>query len=421
MSNKRRFDNKHRILQKGEYQKPNGMYEFKWTDAYGKRHSVYSTDLDELRIKEQKIELNKFEGIKEAPTTLTVENLYETWKKLKRGIKATTLSNYVFAFESFIKPSFGKKRVIQVKRTDVRAFYISLLEERCVSIGTVENVHNVLQQVFQYAVDDDILRKNPCDRVLKELKISYSELRSAKRQSLTLDQEVRFLKYIYESELYRHWFPAFFIMANTGLRVGELTGLRWQDIDLDNGTINVNHTLVYFNHRDNKGSYFSINTPKTENGYRTIIMTEAVKNAFVMEKKYQEAAKIESVDEIDGYEDFIFINRFGHAQHQGTLNKALRRIIRDYNLDAIKANKCESDDMLPHFSCHILRHTYATRLIECGSNLRFVQYQMGHSEIQTTMDRYVSVTESFKQKEIKGFENYIKDALDLMASIDPSA
>lgn len=95
MSNKRRFDNKHRILQKGEYQKPNGMYEFKWTDAYGKRHSVYSTDLDELRIKEQKIELNKFEGIKEAPTTLTVENLYETWKKLKRGIKATTLSNYV--------------------------------------------------------------------------------------------------------------------------------------------------------------------------------------------------------------------------------------------------------------------------------------------------------------------------------------
>ena len=206
-------------------------------------------------------------------------------------------------------------------------------------------------------------------------------------------------------------------MANTGLRVGELTGLRWQDIDLENRIIDVNHTLAYFDHKDKKGIYYSINTPKTANGYRKIVMTEAVKAAFILEKKNQAVAKLESLDEIDGYDDFIFINRFGHVQHQGTLNKALRRIIRDFNVAAADKGKTKPEDMLPHFSCHVLRHTYATRLIECGANVKFVQYQMGHSEIQTTYDIYVSVTENFKQKEIKSFEDYMKLALNMLPAI----
>lgn len=208
-------------------------------------------------------------------------------------------------------------------------------------------------------------------------------------------------------------------MVNTGLRVGEFTGLRWKDIDLEEGTIDVNHSLRYFDHKDSKGCYFSINTPKTVNGYRKVVMTEAVKQAFRMEKEYQELAGLESKDEIDGYEDFIFINRFGHIQHQGTLNKALRRIIRDFNVAAAAKGKTDPEDMLPHFSCHILRHTYATRLIECGSNVKFVQYQMGHSEIQTTFDTYVSVSADFKNKEIHSFEDYMKSALDIMSSIAP--
>ena len=389
---KPRYDKRRYALQKGEYQRADGMYEYKWTDAYGKRHSIYAMDLDDLRIKEQKIELNKLEGIKEPPTTLTVEKLYETWKMLKRGIKQSTSSGYVYVFDSLIRPSFGKKRVVQVKRTDVRAFYISLLDERCVSMGTVENVHNVLQQVFQYAVDDDILRKNPCDRVLKEIKASYSGLKSSKRQA-------------------RHWFPTFFIMATTGLRVGELTGLCWQDVDLAKRTIDVNHTLAYFNHRDDRGSYFSINSPKTENGNRRIVMTEAVRNAFLWEKQYQELAQLKSLDEIDGYDDFIFINRFGHVEHQGTLNKALRRIIRDYNVEAAEKGKTDPEDMLPHFSCHVLRHTFATRLMESGVGLKYLSRTLGHSEIQTTLDIYVSATDEFNQRETKSFEDYMNSSI----------
>ena len=147
-------------------------------------------------------------------------------------------------------------------------------------------------------------------------------------------------------------------------------------------------------------------------------MTEAVKAAFILEKKNQAVAKLESLDEIDGYDDFIFINRFGHVQHQGTLNKAIRRIIRDFNVAAASAGKTSSEDMLPHFSCHVLRHTFATRLIESGANIKFVQCTMGHSEIQTTMDIYVSVTDEFQQKELKPFEDYMNSTFLLMPDLN---
>ncbi len=418
MNYKRRYDKNHCILQKGESQRSDGVYMFRWTDEYGKRRCLYATNLDDLRLKEQKRELNRLEGIKEPPACLTVERLYETWKDLKRGIKDTTRSGYIQIFESQIAPSFGKKLVVKVKRSNVRAFYISLMEEKGLSVATVERVHNVLQQVFQFAVDDDILRKNPCDRVLKELKASYIHLASAKRKALTLKQENNFLRFLYEHDRYLHWYPVFFIMANTGLRVGEITGLRWRDVDLENGFIDVNHTLVYFDHRDSKGCYYSINTPKTENGKRRVMMTQAVKEAFIMEKKYQEMADLESLDVINGYEDFVFINRFGHVQNQAGLNKAIQRAIRDFNSIAVDKGKTDPDDLLPHFSCHVLRHTYATRLIESGCSLKFVQASMGHSEIQTTMDIYVSVTEEFQHNENSAYEEYMKTAFSVTPSAD---
>ena len=140
MNYKRRFDKNRCMLQKGESQRPDGLYVFRWTDIFGKRHSIYAKDLDELRKKEQILELNKLEGIKEAPVSLTVESLYETWIQLKRGIRASTESGYVQVFDSMIRPSFGRKRVVNLKKSDIRAFYISLLENRGVSISSVERV-----------------------------------------------------------------------------------------------------------------------------------------------------------------------------------------------------------------------------------------------------------------------------------------
>jgi len=119
-------------------------------------------------------------------------------------------------------------------------------------------------------------------------------------------------------------------MLNTGMRVGEITGLRWEDVDLDEGFISVNHTLVYYNHKEN-GCYFNIHTPKTKAGIRTIPILEGVRAAFEQEREFQQETNIECSVSIDGYTDFIFFNRFGNVHNQNTLNKALRRITRDCN------------------------------------------------------------------------------------------
>ena len=203
-----------------------------------------------------------------------------------------------------------------------------------------------------------------------------------------------------------HWKPIFTIMLETGLRVGEVTGLRWEDLDFENGTISVNHTLVYYNHKKN-GCYFNVNTPKTKAGNRTVPMTKIARDAFEQERRYQETLGISCQVHVDGYTDFVFVNRFGNVQHQGTLNKALRRIIRDCNDQILEAAKGTRATLLPRFSCHILRHTFATRMCEAGVNMKVVQDILGHADIGTTMNIYTDATKELRRREMITYEQYM--------------
>ncbi len=205
--------------------------------------------------------------------------------------------------------------------------------------GMTQLLHTVLHQVLRLAVDDDYIRNNPSDKVLKELKQSLA-IRTEKRRALTRSEQELFLSYLRNTPSAQHWYPVFAVMVGTGLRVEEVTGLRWCDINLEEGVIDVNHTLVYYEHRaedSKRGCYFNVNTPKTPASNRQEKKKQNSKQcldcerAFQMEKHNQELLDLHCQVTIDGYSDFIFINRFGEAQHQGTLNKALRRIIRDCN------------------------------------------------------------------------------------------
>ena len=402
-----RFDDRHIRLKTGESQRDNGTYVFRWTDKVGKRHAVYADTLDQLREKEEEILLDQHDGIRADKKEMTVNELYGLWKNLKRGIKDNTMQNYIYMYESFVMPTFGKNRVAQIKKSDIRKFYNLLLDKKYLGISTLDTIHNILHQTFQVAVDDGMIRQNPTDNMLRELKLAHG-FNTEKREALTLPQQKLFIEYLLNTPRYRHWYPIFFIMMNTGMRAGEITGLRWRDIDLEEGTISVNHTLVYYNHRDEKGCYYSINTPKTKAGERIIPMTEEVKKAFLMEKQYQIDAGIESIGRVDGYDDFIFVNRFGKVQNLGSLNKALERIMRDCNGQILdKTPPDQKPVLLPHFSCHILRHTFATRLCESGISLKVVQTILGHVDISTTMNIYVSVTSELQHKEIRTFEKYL--------------
>ncbi|OQA50219.1 MAG: Transposase [Firmicutes bacterium ADurb.Bin300] len=402
-----RFDSNHIRLRTGETERPNGTYLFRWTSEDGRRHSVYAPTLEKLREQEEQIIVDKHDGVRSDVKSLTVNDLFDLWCQLKRGIKDSTFKNYIYMYEMFVKPSFGQKRAVKVVKSDVRKFYNNLADNKVLKIATIDNVHNVLHQVFQVAVDDSLMRINPTDGMLKELKQSH-DFDGTKRKALTISQQKLFLEYLRKEPVYLHWYPVFYIMCNTGMRVGEITGLRWRDIDLEQGLISVNHTLVYYNHRDEKGCYFSINTPKTKAGERVIPMTEGVKEAFLMEREYQNEAGIESLGRVDGYDDFIFVNKDGNVQNQGALNKAIKRIMRDCNCEILEKLTDDSEPvLLPAFSCHHLRHTFATRLCESGINLKVIQDVLGHADVSTTMNIYVDVTNDLKKKEILSFSSYL--------------
>ena len=406
----RRKDSKNRVLKDREYQRANGSYEYKWTDGRGHRHSLYAKSLDELREKENEVIRDVIDGVKFSRKNITVNDMYDIWVKLKRGLKGNTFQNYKFCYETYVREDFGNRKICCLKKTDVRAFYNTLYDERHISVSTIDSVHTVLHQVFEMAVEDDYIRKNPTDTALTELKKAHNH-EVKKRKALTVEEQALFENFIGKTNSkYFRWYPIFTVMLFTGMRVGEICGLRWQDIDLEEGTISINHTLVYYNRGDDDKCGFAINEPKTEAGKRTIPMLPKVKEAFQIEKKYQEEVGIKCTAKVDGYTDFIFVNRFGNVQHQGTLNKALRRIIRDCNYDVIEKNKDENDDVviLPPFSCHSLRHSFATRMCEANVNIKAMQSILGHKDIETTMDIYTDATRVIKDKGINDLEEYFK-------------
>ncbi len=405
--NKRRLDKDRITLKKGEQQRSDGVYEYRWTTQDGKRHSVYASTLEALREKEALVAADVRDGIKTETKMITVNEAFDMWCDLKRGIKDNTFQNYKYMYNLFVRQQFGKFRLTQVKKSDVRRFYNTMADERILKVSTMETVHNVLHQVFDMAVDDGYIRLNPSENVLKELKKAHN-FEVEKKKALTVDEQNLFINYVSKTPQYQHWYPIFAVMLGTGMRVGETVGLRWCDVDFDAGMIDINHTLVYYNKGDNNGCSFSVNTPKTKSGERTIPMLDTVKEAFMMERLYQQEQGLSCTASIDLYTDFIFINRFGGVQHQGTLNKAIRRIIRDCN-DEVLARGEDDPVLLPPFSCHTLRHTFTTRMCESGVNIKVIQDVLGHADISTTMNIYADVTKDAKQKEFSTFSGYLKE------------
>ena len=402
----KRYDKKHRLLRTGESERSDGYYMYRWTTRDGKRHSVTASTLEELREKEDEIGRDVSDGIRVDSQNVTVNDLFDLWKNLKRGLKDNTYQNYCYMYTQFVSENIGKLQVRKLKRSDVKRFYNMLADDRKLKIATIDNIHTVLHQVLQLAVEDNYVRNNVSDNLLKELKQTHHFEEEHKR-ALTVPEQELFLEFLKsEKTQYHHWYPIFVVMLGTGMRVGEVCGLRWQDIDMENGMIDVNHTLVYYNHAVD-GCYFNIHTTKTKAGERKIPMLESVKEAFRMEKEYQDYNDLRCNVSVDGFTDFIFINRFGKLQHQGTLNKALKRIIRDCN-DIQLLKKKKNPVLLPNFSCHSLRHTFTTRLVEAGVNIKVIQELCGHTRSDVTLDIYTTVTKELKQREFGNFEEKLK-------------
>lgn len=169
---KSRKDNKGRVLRKGETQRScDGKYVYTYVDPEGKRRSIYSKDIMELREREVKLMKDQLDGLDAyAAGTSTINFVFDRYISTKAELRETTMRNYKYMYDRFIRGGFGKKKIAAVKYSDVLQFYQHLLKEKEMQINTLETIHTVLHPTFQLAVRDNIIRVNPSDGVMAQIK-----------------------------------------------------------------------------------------------------------------------------------------------------------------------------------------------------------------------------------------------------------
>lgn len=407
MAVKARKDTKGYALRTGECQRKDGRYSYSYTDRNGIRHSIYAKTLVDLRTREKKLQRDYDDGLDPVKAArLTLNHVYDRYISQKYDLKATTKNNYVYMYNRCVRETFGKRKIQQIRYSDVRAFYYSILKEKQMKANTLETIHTQLHPTFQMAVRDGLIRMNPSDGVMAEIK--KSRLWDApKRVALTIPQQKAFLDYMKDHREYEGWLPIMTVLVGTGMRIGECLGLRWEDIDFKNRFISVNHSLSYRPDENGK-SVKHIQEPKTEAGIREIPMIEEVYQAFVAEYQIQECIGF-CEEVIDGYSGFVFATAYHTVYGDCAINNAIRRIINSYNEEERKKAKKEKREalILPRFSAHNLRHTFCTRLCENETNLKVIQDIMGHADISTTMNIYAEATKEKKKEVMTNLEGKI--------------
>ena len=418
---KERRDTKNRILGKGEYQKADGRYMYRYTDSTGETRFVYSWTLTQsdrppkgvkpglcLRELEKQITKDAYDGINSFQAAkITLNDCWDRYISSKLGLKPTTRSNYKQLYKRYISNELGEKCLSVIKYSTIKNFYVQLLQSG-LQIGTIKNLQTILHPVFAGAVRDGYIRTNPTDGVISDI-VKSLHCETKKRHALTEVQQAAFMNFVREHKIYKHWLTMFTVMLGTGCRIGEVLGLRWEDCDFQNNIIEINHTLTYAPDEDIGRHTFHISTPKTKAGIREIPMFKEVKKALLAEKKRQMRSGLKQ-PVVDGYTGFVFLSRNGTVFNTISVYKATKYIVQAYNRKETKQAKEQNREpvLLPHFSAHNLRHTFCTRLCENETNLKVIQEVMGHADISITMNIYNEATREQKQKCFESLEGKLK-------------
>ncbi|MFR6454958.1 MAG: tyrosine-type recombinase/integrase [Peptoniphilus lacrimalis] len=399
-----RKDPKGRALRKGEiYRESDGRYAYGYVDPYGKRKFIYSKDLKKLREREEKLFKDQLDGLNVyVMGKASLNFVFDRYISTKSELRETTYTNYTYMYDRFVREGFGKRKIGEIKYSDVLYFYYDLLNDKGLQVNTLETIHTVLHPTFQLAVRDDIIRNNPSDGVMAEIKKKNTKKKNM-RHALTIEQQRAFMNYIASSPIFVHWNSIFTVLLGTGCRIGEVVGLRWSDIDMEKRTIDINHSMTYYPRRtDTYKCEFKVSLPKTEAGTRILPMMQPVYEALQSEyERQKEDGFCTAV--VDGMSGFIFSNRFGMIHNPAAINRAIRRILGAHNAEEIVKAKKEKREpiIIPHFSCHHLRHTFCSRFCENETNIKIIQEIMGHASIETTMDIYAEVNSDKKKESIE--------------------
>lgn len=363
-------------------------------DAQGKRRrkAFYGKTRKEVQEK-LTAALNEINtGIYIEPSRMTVEQWLDVWlndyKKL--SLKQKTYSNYSNIIRLYINPEIGDIKLKDLNGVMVQKFIAKTSEkntfhyaERKIAPKTVQSVYSVLKSALEQAVYSDMIVKNPANNV----ELPKNDGRQAR--VLTAEEQGRFIEACKDSR-YGNFF--IFLLA-TGLRLGEGAGLTWNDIDYEERIVDINKTLLAYWEYGNNYQTVTYGSPKTKSGIRKVPLMPVALQILEEVKKTQEIEKIMAGDE---YQDnnLIFCTRKGTTTERSYWHRAIKEICARAELEGVHA--------------HTLRHTFATRCLENGIDLKIVQSYLGHASIKMTADVYTHVLPEHNRAAIKKLENSIK-------------
>lgn len=391
----RRKDNKGRVLKEGESQRKDGRYQYRITTMTGKRLTVYADTLNELRDKEKelalKIALKKSLNV----TKTTVYEICEKHISIREDSwKRGTLRNKKRYLKILSQYEFAQYKLSDVGYTDA-LLWAKELYQSGYSYGVVNSIISLVRPAFDLACKEKIVDTNPFSFKLSEIAPRpYQE-----KYALTDEEYKSLIDFMVTSpsKVYRKRLNEIIILYETGLRASELCGLTLSDVDLKNKKLYVNHQIQW-----TTADKHYIETPKSKSGNRIIPLSQAALRCFtdVIENR----PKLKSEPMIDGYTGFLFLTNRGKPQMECNVNQHIQTIVNNYNE--------VHDKKLPHITPHTFRHTFCSRLIFAGMDVKSVQYLMGHATIQMTLEVYSHIV---KEIDLDGFSQ--DDTLTFRSSV----
>ena len=373
-------DLKGKELGVGIVQQANGLYVARFTDKHGRRQSKRFKKLQECRqwIADATY-IDEHTDIENA-TDMLVDAWFEYWISVKKKtVRPNTVRNYTERYERNIKAVIGKKLLTEVKPIHCQKIFSDMAEDGY-RTTTIYQTRIALYNMLEFAKENDVIINNPCKKSVK----SDMGKPSDKKEALTIETQKKFLQgatgQSYENQ-YR-------FILQTGLRTGELVGLKWEDIDFENKTLTIQRSMEF---RYKVGEW-RVGPPKSKSGYRTIPLTDEAIRILKAQKEKNRKIKVIPME----WSEQVFLCRKGEPVKNSTYDTALFKI-------------CDKVG-IKRFSMHVLRHTFATRCIEGGMMPKTLQKILGHSNIGITMNLYVHITEEEKLKEI----NLVAEALKVV-------
>lgn len=322
------------------------------------------------------------EGIFIVPTKMTLEQYLEQWLGThKANVEPTTHDWYTMVCRKHIAPHLGRVQLQKLTPLAVQQFYASKLQEgrldgkgESLSPNTVRHIHRVLHKALNAAVKLQLIPRNPCDAA-DPPKVVKKEARY-----WTPEEAAQFLEAIQEDRLY----ALFYVALGTGLRRGELLGLRWQDVDLNEGRLTVRQEIV----RKSKGTL--VKAPKTEKSRATISLSRGVVEVLKKHKARQAQERLLMGDQ---YHDsgLVFATFKGDPLEPSYISG-------DYFGKLIEKAKVRK------INFHALRHTHATILASQGVPLKVVSERLRHSSVAITGDIYSHVFAEMDREAADSFD-----------------